>query len=223
MTKFILMDIEGTTSSISFVHETLFPYAKEKMLDFIRLNKEVPEVQDILTKLCAEQASGLSLPAAAELFNKWIDEDKKHGLLKKIQGLIWKEGFESGELKGHLYPEVASVLKDWKGQGIKLGIYSSGSVEAQKLLFKYSIEGDLTDLLSCYFDTGVGHKREVDSYKNIIKELDVEASEVLFLSDISEELDAAKSAGFKVTQLFREGIPATKTHPHVTSFSELEI
>ncbi len=223
MTKFILMDIEGTTSSISFVHETLFPYAKENMLEFIRENKEVPEVQDILTKLCAEQGSGLSLPAAAELFNKWIDEDKKHGLLKKIQGLIWKGGFESGELKGHLYPEVASILKEWKGRGVELGIYSSGSVEAQKLLFKYSVEGDLTTLLSNYFDTGVGHKREVDSYMNIINELGVEANEVLFLSDITEELDAAKSAGLQVTQLFRDDLPSTKDHPHVTSFSELEI
>ncbi|MFT6070122.1 MAG: enolase-phosphatase E1 [Bacteriovoracaceae bacterium] len=223
MTKFILMDIEGTTSSISFVHETLFPYAKERMLEFIRENKEVPAVQDILTKLCAEQGSGLSLPAAAELFNKWIDEDKKHGLLKKIQGLIWKEGFESGELKGHLYPEVAEALKNWKGKGVELGIYSSGSVEAQKLLFKYSINGDLTTLLSSYFDTAVGHKREVDSYKNIIKKIGVEASEVLFLSDITEELDAAKSAGLKVTQLFRDNLPTSKPHPHVTSFSELEI
>ena len=155
MTKFILMDIEGTTSSISFVHETLFPYAKEKMLDFIRLNKEVPEVQDILTKLCAEQASGLSLPAAAELFNKWIDEDKKHGLLKKIQGLIWKEGFESGELKGHLYPEVASVLKDWKGQGIKLGIPVFNTILQKKpITFPTEFAGlfELDDIKLKYFD-----------------------------------------------------------------------
>jgi enolase-phosphatase E1 len=223
MTKFILMDIEGTTSSISFVHETLFPYAKEKMLEFIRIHKEVPEVQDILTKLCAEQASGLSLPAAAELFNKWIDEDKKHGLLKRIQGLIWKEGFENGELRGHLYPEVASIMKKWKDTGIDLGIYSSGSVQAQKLLFKYSVEGDLTPILSSYFDTEVGHKGEVQSYQNIVKELGLEPSEVHFLSDITEELDAAKLAGLNVTQLFRNELPATKNHPHVTSFSELDI
>lgn len=223
MTKFILMDIEGTTSSISFVHETLFPYAKEKMLEFIRSNKEVPEIQDILTKLSAEQGCGLSLPAAAELFNEWIDEDKKHPLLKKIQGYIWKGGFESLELKGHLYPEVAAQIKKWKDQGINLGIYSSGSVEAQKLLFKFSIEGDLSSLLSHYFDTGVGHKREVDSYNNIVKELGLEANEVLFLSDITEELDAAKSAGLNVSQLFRDEVPSDKPHPSATNFNEVKI
>lgn len=223
MTKFILMDIEGTTSSISFVHKTLFPFAKENMLKFIRANKEVPAIQDILTKLSAERGCGLSLPAAAELFNEWIDEDKKHSLLKKIQGHIWKEGFENGELKGHLYADVAKEMRDWNKKGLALGIYSSGSVEAQKLLFKYSIEGDLTPLLSNYFDTEVGHKREVDSYINIAKNLALDPAEILFLSDITEELDAAKKAGMAVLQLFRDEVPALKPHPNVNNFSEIEL
>lgn len=223
MTKFILMDIEGTTSSISFVHEKLFPYASEHMLDFIREHKERPEVQKILTELSAEQGCGLSLPAAAELFQDWIKEDKKHPLLKNIQGLIWKGGFEEGVLKGHIYPEVSEVIKSWKDQGITLGIYSSGSVEAQKLLFKYSEEGDLTPLLSAHFDTKVGHKREVESYQNIVKELGLDAGEILFLSDITEELDAAKAAGLQVMQLFRDGVPGETPHPHVENFNEIKL
>lgn len=223
MTKFILLDIEGTTSSISFVHEKLFPYSSERMKDFIKKNKEVPEVQKILSELSAEQGCGLSLAAAAELFQSWIKEDKKHGLLKQIQGLIWKGGFEEGVLKGHIYPEVAEKLKAWTEAGIKLGIYSSGSVEAQKLLFKYSEAGDLTPLLSSHFDTKVGHKKEVESYQNIIKELGIPAEEILFLSDITEELDAAKKAGLKVTQLFRDGVPGKTSHPYAQNFDELEV
>ncbi|MBK23069.1 MAG: acireductone synthase [Halobacteriovorax sp.] len=223
MTKFILLDIEGTTSSISFVHEKLFPYSFERMEEFIKKNKEVPEVQKILSELSAEQGCGLSLSAAAELFQTWIKEDKKHGLLKQIQGLIWKGGFESGELKGHVYPEVPQNLKSWKEAGIKLGIYSSGSVEAQKLLFKYSEAGDLTSLLSSHFDTKIGHKREVESYENIVLELGVPAEQVLFLSDITEELDAAKKAGMKVTQLFRDEVPGNPAHPYVKNFDELEV
>lgn len=223
MLKFILMDIEGTTSSISFVHEKMFPYAYDRMEEFIRSNKDDSKIQNILNKLSAEVGNGLSLEGAANTFKEWIKEDRKHTLLKEIQGYIWKNGFVEGVLKGHVYEEVPGIMKAWKESGLELGIYSSGSVEAQKLLFGYSEAGDLTPLLSAHFDTKVGHKREEESYKNISKELGLESDEILFLSDIKEELDAASKVGMKVVQLFRDGVPSETSHPYVENFNDIQL
>lgn len=188
MTKFILMDVEGTTTSIRFVHDTLFPYAYAKIESFVTDNPNI--------------VSELASPT--ETLRQWIKEDKKEPLLKKVQGLIWESGYKSGELKGHLYDDVPAAFKRWIEQGKKLGIYSSGSVLAQKLLYKYSVFGDMDQLISANFDTGVGHKREKSSYENIVKQLKLASDEVLFLSDIEEELDAAFAAGLKVKLLNRD-------------------
>ena len=153
---------------------------------------------------------------------QWIDEDRKHGALKKLQGMIWKEGFEDGSIKGHFYDDVPLNLRKWKAAGYTLGVYSSGSIQAQKLIYKHSCFGDMTDLISFYFDTGVGHKRETESYKNIVKELGGDPSEYLFLSDVFQELDAAQEVGMKTIQLEREDI-LKGDHTIVQNFSQIEL
>lgn len=184
--KYILMDVEGTTTSIRFVHDVLFPYSFDKMDDYVKSHPDVG--------------------VTSEQLKAWIKEDKKEPLLKKIQGEIWQQGYESGELKGHLYADVPKAFSRWLKQGLKLAIYSSGSLLAQKLLFKHSEFGDLDQYISANFDTRIGHKREAPSYSAIAAELKVQASDILFLSDISEELMAAKASGLQVKQLCRDGM-----------------
>jgi enolase-phosphatase E1 len=200
--EFILMDIEGTTSSIDFVHQELFPYSYERMDNYL---KDHPEIK-------AEPA----------LLKQWIKEDKKEPLLKKVQGFIWQEGYEKGEIKGHVYDDVLPSFKLWKKLGLNLGIYSSGSVLAQKLLFKYSKDGDLTPYLSAYFDTQVGAKRETTSYLNIASVLKLKAENIFFLSDIKEELDAAAKAGFKVGQIIRKDNVILGQHSCFKDFLEIK-
>ncbi len=209
--KFILTDVEGTTTSISFVHNTLFPFAKERLKEFVEKNSGKKEIQDILAKT--------SVP---ELLH-WIEIDKKEPLLKNLQGYIWDEGYRSGEIKGHVYPDVLPALQKWKEAGIGLGVYSSGSVKAQHLIFEFSSAGNLRPFFTHHFDTAVGHKREVQSYINITHELKLAPEDVLFLSDIKEELDAARSAGMKTIQLVRQDDVVTGDHPTVTNFSDITV
>lgn len=215
MIKFILMDVEGTTTDIKFVKNELFPFARKRMTEYVSSN---------FNSLLDEAAAlGIESPEElAELLIGHIDQDKKDPLLKKVQGAIWKEGYDNGELKGHVYSEVAQKLKEWKDQGLELGIYSSGSVAAQKLLYSHSLAGDLTVYLSRHFDLKVGHKREAQSYQAILKELPHEPEEVLFLSDIEEELDAAQKAGMKTGRLFRGDKEGTK-HPSFSSFEQIDL
>ncbi|TNE96956.1 MAG: acireductone synthase [Deltaproteobacteria bacterium] len=224
--KYIVMDIEGTTTAISFVHEVLFPFARKRMKDFVEGNLNNDDVQtclnDVAQTIQEEEGKTSSTNEQIEALIKWIDNDRKHGALKKLQGMIWKEGFEDGSLKGHFYDDVPVNLKKWKAAGYTLGVYSSGSVQAQKLIYKYSSFGDMTDLLSFYFDTAIGHKREVSSYKNIIHELGGDPSEYLFLSDVFQELDAAQQAGMKTIQLERQEI-VKGDHPIVKDFNQIEL
>ncbi len=225
--KYILMDVEGTTTSISFVHDILFPFAKERLSSYILSHINLPEIQLVLTltketSLEEEQRSLDNFGAIQKLI-QWIDEDRKHPALKNIQGMIWKEGYQSGLLKGHIYPEVPECLKKWHEANIKMGIYSSGSIEAQKDLFGYSEFGNLNHFISNNFDTTSGHKREEKSYLNIANELDIEPNEILFLSDISQELDAAEAVGFNTAQLLRlEELPYVG-HLQVKSFFDIII
>ena len=151
-----------------------------------------------------------------------MDEDRKSTALKALQGIIWRDGYVNGDFTGHLYPDVLPALENWKAQGIDLYVYSSGSVAAQKLLFGYSDEGDITHLFSGYFDTLVGAKREVQSYRNIAAQLALPPSSILFLSDIHQELDAAEEAGFRTTQLIRDDDDAASHHHQVNSFSTIK-
>lgn len=201
--KVILTDIEGTTSSLSFVKDTLFPFARAHMADFIYDNEK--EVENLLNDVRTEERNpGLSLEEVIEVLLRYIEEDKKVTPLKTLQGMIWADGYKSGELVGHIYDDAYDGLKRWKDQGIDLYIYSSGSVPAQKLLFSNTHKGDLTPLFSGYFDTEVGGKKEAESYDKIASEIGVEASDVLFLSDSTEEIAAAAQAGMNVIILDRE-------------------
>jgi enolase-phosphatase E1 len=220
----IVLDVEGTTTSIDFVHKELFPYSYEKMDDYLNDNKQNPELIKTLELVQSTALSENNLKIEQKdcglLLKKWIKEDRKHPALKKIQGFIWQKGYESGEVKGHVYEDVPKCFKEWFSLGYKIGIYSSGSVLAQKLLFKYSVYGDLTPYLSFHFDTSVGSKRETQSYYNILESLNI--SSAYFLSDIKEELAAAKLAGFKVFQVTRENNLGDLNYVHLKQINELD-
>lgn len=218
----ILTDIEGTTSSIDFVHQTLFPYASRHLRGFLKSHADRVEVRQVIDEVGAIEHAELSLDEAADVLERWIAQDKKLTPLKALQGMIWSEGYKAGELKGHVYPDAPPALRRWHARGLKLYVYSSGSVEAQKLIFGHTEYGDLTPLFSGYFDTRVGGKREADSYRAIVKQVGVPAGEVMFLSDVGEELDAARAAGMQTLQLIRDDKAiAFATHQQAPDFSTL--
>ncbi len=227
MIRFVLMDIEGTTTSIDFVKKILFPYASEHLEDFVRNHMHEPKIIEILDEVkntvLEEQQQAISNQEAIKRLLHWIETDRKHTALKTLQGYIWKHGYETAQYQGHLYPDVLPVWKQWKEQGIQLGIYSSGSVDAQKLLFGYSEEGDVSPYLSAFFDTKIGHKKEVQSYQNIQKTLAIPAGEILFLSDVEAELDAAQAADMNTIQLVRPGTAPSDQHKTVTSFEAINV
>ena len=200
----VLTDIEGTTTPISFVHDVLFPYARERMAAFCEANAAEPEVAEALAAARAlDGQPDLDLEATVALLLRWIDEDRKAGPLKTLQGLIWRKGYEEGVLKGPVYDDAAEYLNRWHASGLSLFVYSSGSVEAQKLIFGYSDKGDLTTLFSGFFDTAIGGKLEAASYERIARELGLKPSTILFLSDNGGEIAAAKVAGFQVARIDR--------------------
>ena len=222
--KAIVTDIEGTTSSIDFVHQTLFPYAKKHLREFLRARADQPEVLAQLREVAVAEGRALSADEAAAVLDRWMAEDRKATPLKALQGLIWAQGYAAGELRGHVYPDTPVHLRRWHAAGIRLYVYSSGSVEAQKLIFGHSDAGDLTPLFSGYFDTRIGGKRDAASYRAILEAIGLRGDEVLFLSDIGEELDAARAAGLKTCQLLRdEQARAAPAHPSARDFSEVRL
>ncbi len=224
MIRAIVTDIEGTTSSISFVHEVLFPYAREHLAEFVQSHAEDPAVASHLDAVRAEAGAALSLDGVIEQLLRWIAEDKKITPLKALQGMIWEAGYKNGDFTGHMYHDAVEYLKKWQAQGIRLYVFSSGSVKAQQLLFGHSDAGDLTPLFSGYFDTRIGNKREAAAYQTIIKEIGLPAAEILFLSDIKEELDAARATGMHTNWLVRDSEPdATAAHPQVRDFAQLKL
>jgi enolase-phosphatase E1 len=224
MIRAIVTDIEGTTSSIDFVHQSLFPYARQHMRTFLRAQAGNDEVQRQLAEVERQENRDLSLNEAADVLEQWIAEDRKYTPLKALQGMIWRQGYEAGELKGHVYPDTPEALRRWQAEGRKLYVYSSGSEEAQRLIFGYSDAGDLTPLFSGYFDTRIGGKREAASYRNILKQIGLPGEQVLFLSDIGEELDAAQAAGMKTCQLLRdERTRAAAGHAQVGKLTDVVV
>jgi enolase-phosphatase E1 len=223
MIQYILTDIEGTTTSVNFVYEVLFPYFSTHFKDYAERHKGKESLQKHLQStqetVLTEHNRHISPEDAIEQLLAWTLEDRKHPALKQLQGQVWQEGYQTGQLKGHIYTDVPPVLQAWKQAGKQLGIYSSGSVQAQQLLFQSSDFGDLTPLFSHYFDTAVGNKREVASYQNIQRELGIPAAQILFLSDIEQELDAARSAGFQTIQLVRDKTIPSAKHVHVPDFT----
>ena len=206
--KCVLMDIEGTTTSVSFVYDVLFPYFLTNV-DKLLFNDsdEVIAAFDEVKELVKNE-SGLELLSRQDCINQlvlWCKEDRKVTPLKFLQGVIWEEGYLAGTLVSHVYDDVPHSLKEWYDNKIELAIFSSGSVEAQKLIFKFANQGDLSNYLSAYFDTVTGPKRETNTYKIIADQLQFPASSILFLSDIREELMAAEEAGMQTIQLVRPG------------------
>ncbi len=224
MIKAIVTDIEGTTSSLSFVKDVLFPYARANLEDYVRRHLDEPQVNVLLEDVCKEAGAELDTGQLIAQLIQWLDEDKKVTPLKSLQGLIWEAGYQKGDFSGHIYPDAAANLKAWKAKGLDLYVYSSGSVHAQKLLFTHTEFGDLTLLFSGYFDTRIGGKKEPDSYCKIAKQLDIPANQILFLSDIKEELDAAKTAGFQTLWLTRDSTPDPHAeHQQVSSFDVIAL
>jgi enolase-phosphatase E1 len=225
----IVTDIEGTTSSISFVKDVLFPYARRALPAFVRARRQDPEVRRWLDAAAVDAGGMCDEEMLIEVLQGWIDADRKHTALKALQGMIWEAGYDSADFKAHIYADAAEGLARWHGAGHPLYVYSSGSVPAQKLLFGHTDAGDLRPLFSGWFDTEVGGKRETSSYRNICAALGRPAGEVLFLSDVVEELDAARDAGLDTILVDRrEDYPAPRlgdaTHGHrrVATFDAIE-
>ncbi len=220
----IVTDIEGTTSSIAFVHEVLFPYASERLPDYIRQYCDSPEVARLLDAVRDEAgAPDSGIEIVIETLLAWIAEDRKVTPLKTLQGLVWQHGYERGDFTGHIFDDAVTEMREWAKAGIDLYVYSSGSVGAQKLLFHYSDAGDLRSLFQGYFDTEVGPKRQSESYRNIISSIEVEPARILFLSDVAEELDAAREAGMQTTQLVRDDDVVRGDHRVARDFTEVVI
>ena len=238
----IVTDIEGTTSSLSFVKDVLFPYARTHLAEFVARRAPDPQVKSILDAV--REHVGRPLLPEDQIISQliaWMDEDKKITPLKSLQGLIWEDGYRRGDFAGHVYDDAVSALRDWNQQSIALYVYSSGSIYAQKLLFGNTAFADLTHLFKGYFDTTTGHKRESASYKRIIEDLNLPPASILFLSDIQEELDAAREAGMKTIWVVRgNDLRDSKTaashssrsgathsnaptHPIVQSFAEINL
>lgn len=226
MVKAVLTDIEGTITPISFVKDVLFPYSYENIQDFILKNKDNPLIIKILEDVKKVEGKELSLEEIIQTLKRWIEEDRKITPLKEIQGLIWEEGYKSGKLKGYVYPDAYEKLKQWYENAIKLYVYSSGSVKAQKLLFSNTNFGDLNYLFSGYFDTNIGNKKEPISYTKIAQSIGLNPDEILFLSDNPDEIMAAAKAGMKVVRLVRpkdaeyiKDFP----YPQVESFNQIDL
>lgn len=220
MIKAILTDIEGTTSSLSFVKDVLFPYARKNLSHYILAReKDVKAILDEVREF--EKNDALTTAEIISLFERWIDEDRKITPLKTLQGLIWRKGYEEGDFKGHIYEDAARNLRHWKEQGLKLYVYSSGSVAAQKLLFAHTEEGDLTSLFSGYFDTTIGSKVEITSYKKIAIELNLAPSSILFLSDNPQETNAAAESGMQIILVDRDN--ANSLRNTTGNFDEITI
>ena len=236
----VLLDIEGTTTPISFVYEVLFPYARRHLRRYVEQHAASPGHAPLYDRVRDEHATDR---AAAEAVPPWIDEppaaragsivsylewlmdrDRKSTALKALQGLIWEEGYRAGDLVGEVFADVPAALARWRAHQIDAGIFSSGSVLAQQLLFRHSSEGDLTPLLRWYFDTTTGPKADPESYRRIAAAMGIPAASVLFVSDIKAELDAARTAGMQTRLAIRPGNPPPPLghgHTEIRTFDEL--
>ena len=231
----ILLDIEGTTSSVRYVYDVLFPYARRELDSFLRTQWKNDAVQEACKQVCRDAgwidkefvpADDSRRQSIREIVLRLMDEDAKTTGLKQLQGLIWQRGFESDELQSHVFDDVPLALAKWNQRGYDVRIYSSGSVLAQRLFFQHTSAGDLTYLLRGHYDTTVGSKKETASYRKIAADYANPAPETLFISDIVAELDAAKAAGLQTALCERLGNApqgANHGHPVIRSFDEIEL
>jgi enolase-phosphatase E1 len=233
----LLLDIEGTTTPIDFVFKTLFPFAAAHARDFLLKHFDEPEVAEVLDQLREANRSDVAngAPAwtaqsyeqeaeAAEEYVRWlIAKDSKLSALKTLQGKIWEEGFRGGELKGEVYSDVAPAFARWEDEGRRVAIFSSGSVLAQKMLFAHSAAGDLGPFIAAYFDTTTGPKRDDASYRKISAALGMDPGKILFVSDVSAELDAAQIAGMQTALSLRPGVTPQDEPRHEVIHDFVEI
>lgn len=234
----ILLDVEGTTSSIAFVHQEMFPYVRRELAGFLDRQGHCPEVVDACQQVVleanpagsADGAPRSTRPTSCDrdsvirAVTRLMDTDAKRVGLKQLQGLVWEEGFRSGVLRAHLYDDVPAALARWQAAGLDVRIYSSGSVAAQQLFFQYSVAGNLLPLLNGHFDTTTGPKRDPASYAKIAKHFAVDPAAILFASDVVGELDAARSSGMRTVLLLRPGnepVTGAADHPACVSLEVL--
>lgn len=226
----VLLDIEGTVAPITFVYDVMFPYVRRRLDDYLAAHwDEMPLIET--RRRIADDASDATLAEAtprrlAEHVVALMDADSKATGLKHLQGLVWQEGFASGELTSQLFDDAAPAIRRWVEAGLRVCIYSSGSIAAQKLFFGHTEQGDLTPRLSGFFDTTSGPKREPASYRTIAGELGAAPKEIVFLSDVVAELAAARSAGLGVGLLVRPGNPAQPAghgFPEYRSFEDVDL
>jgi len=234
----ILLDIEGTTTPIAFVTETLVPYARTHLRAYLLRHGESPQYASLLESFRREHAAdaqahrpvppwsgaGIAARASLEAYAEWLmDHDRKSTALKELQGYVWEEGYQGGELVAPMFPDVRPAFDRWRAAGIPIGIFSSGSVLAQRCLFRTSTDGDLTPYLQWYFDTLTGPKQDAASYERIARETGHAAAQILFVSDVVAELDAARAAGMQTTMCVRPGNKPQPEHDHrvVADFAQL--
>ena len=233
--KCILLDIEGTTSSISFVYDVMFPFVRENLTSFLAENWNDPAVSDCLPLLADDIGESVSgwLPedpdqaqqVAADAVIALMDKDVKATGLKKLQGQIWKSGFESGQLVAHVYDDVPNAVDQWINDGSQIRIYSSGSVQAQQLFFGHTVAGNLLSKFSGHYDTTIGSKRESASYVAIAADSGFPPADIVFISDVAEELQAARDAGMATILSIRPGNKPVETGHHfetVDSFANID-
>ncbi|MFZ4510241.1 MAG: acireductone synthase [Candidatus Nanopelagicales bacterium] len=225
----VVIDIEGTTSSTWFVYEHLYPYSRERFAEYVARrdsDDDVARAVGQVAELLGRQ--GLTDEEVVTALNAWLDEDRKVTPLKTIQGLIWDDGFARGQLTSHFYPDVIPAIRSWHAAGIRIAVFSSGSLKAQSAWFGHSPEGDLRPLLAAAFDTeSAGPKRSAASYATIAASLDASPSSLLFLSDLDDELDAATHAGWHAVGVSRPGEQhherGVGDHALIGTFDELEL
>jgi enolase-phosphatase E1 len=225
----VVLDIEGTTSATSFLVDQLYPYSARRFADWLDAHPDDPDTAQAVAQIretIGDPTAGTG--RLADTLRGWLAEDRKATPLKTIQGLIWAQGFASGELTAHFYPDVVPALRAWHGTGLRLYVFSSGSVTAQQSWFAHSPEDDLRPLLSGYFDTAnAGPKRVTDSYRTIARTIATDPSRIVFLSDVVAELDAAREAGWHTVEVRRPGEAHVNAgvgdHLQISSFQTLDL
>jgi len=212
----ILLDIEGTTTPIAFVHDVLFSYAREHVREFLAANSASEDIALLREEHAVDVKEGRNPPPDLAAYVEWlISVDRKSTGLKSLQGKIWRQGYIEGTLKSQVFADVAPAFARWRDQELRISIFSSGSVLAQQLLFAHTEAGDLTPFIDSYFDTTVGKKGEAESYQKIAEAMGLKPEEILFISDVVAELDAARQTGMKTILSIRE------QHPSIRSFDEV--
>ncbi len=222
MSSVALLDIEGTIGNVAFVKQVLFPYARRALPGFIEAHADNPNVAAELSS--AAEMAGVDQndrQAILEALIGWIDEDRKATPLKALQGMIWKSGYENGEFTAHLYPDAYEWMKRARESGVRLHVYSSGSVAAQKMYFRYSDYGNIVDWFDGFFDTTTGPKKHAASYREIAAKLNQRPETIVFFSDLEAELDAAAEAGMQTAQIVRAGTEPTQHHRQFPDFSSI--